>query len=182
MNHKPLTVPMLADRWSVSEQTVNDLIDSGRLGSFPIGPHTWRVAFAECERASELIQSGVSFSDMPIVCGGRIRPSYTKRRPIPVRGVYFIDCGPYTKIGFTARQFRFRLDALKTGNPFDVVLWAAVPGDIRLEKRLHDEFAGYHHQGEWFQFDAEGRKAVKRRVSSLGGRIVRRASRRMGAA
>lgn len=65
--------------------------------------------------------------------------------------VYFVqlgDDGPI-KIG-RAGEPRKRLSALQVGNPTELVLRDVVPGDLVLEKALHQRFEPARIRGEWF--------------------------------
>ncbi len=71
--------------------------------------------------------------------------------------VYFIregQDGPI-KIGTTQGSPHTRQRAMQTGNSSDLVLLAAIPGDVALEKRLHERFAAVRMRGEWFEATAE---------------------------
>ena len=50
MSTRPLTVQELADRWSVTRESVYALIKQGRLRAFRLGGKLYRVSFAEVER------------------------------------------------------------------------------------------------------------------------------------
>lgn len=63
--------------------------------------------------------------------------------------VYLIDSGHTVKIGY-ARNPRKRLALLQTGNDEPLRLVAAIPGTKRLERELHELFAGDRVRGEWF--------------------------------
>lgn len=54
------------------------------------------------------------------------------------------------KIGYTKGHPRQRLNALQTGSPAPLVLWAFTPGPEALEKAFHEAFAGLRSHGEWF--------------------------------
>lgn len=68
--------------------------------------------------------------------------------------IYFIqdDTAFLIKIGFTddADAAR-RLAALQTGSPAGLILLGTIPGDLRIEGLLHDQFATVRHHGEWFK-------------------------------
>jgi hypothetical protein len=72
--------------------------------------------------------------------------------------VYFIQHGGTDgaiKIGTTAGSPHARLRALQTGAPEQLHLLAAIPGDARIERELHDLFAEFRVRpdGEWFRAD-----------------------------
>lgn len=67
--------------------------------------------------------------------------------------VYFIQMGADgpIKIGFTSGKVRVRLEALQTGNPYRLrVVWETYATQTR-ETQLHERFAAYRMQGEWFE-------------------------------
>lgn len=92
------------------------------------------------------------------------------KKPAPM--IYFIDCGPYTKIGFTTRGAETRLLGLKTSNPFEMRLWGVAPGTAETERALHQFFHDYRHNREWFRFDSEGRDLLLTKLRELNGRVV----------
>jgi len=67
--------------------------------------------------------------------------------------VYFIRSGKThaIKIGFTAGQVEKRLYSLQTAHPFKLELLATLPGTLEHEKSLHERFASFRLEGEWFQ-------------------------------
>lgn len=74
-------------------------------------------------------------------------------RPVAVGFVYLItQAGTRpVKIG-QAGDVASRLRSLQTSNPYKLkVLWRT-PGDKGLERTLHNRFAKYRTQGEWFDF------------------------------
>lgn len=70
------------------------------------------------------------------------------------RFVYFIQehVSLAIKIGLSERP-NDRLSSLQTAHAQTLVLLGAVRGDIRLEERLHQQFANYRLKGEWFSKD-----------------------------
>lgn len=69
--------------------------------------------------------------------------------------IYFAQTNDNThiKIGY-ASNVRNRLSALQTGAPMGVKLLASMPGDHKVERKLHDRFAGLRVHGEWFHTHA----------------------------
>lgn len=84
--------------------------------------------------------------------------------------VYFIDCGPYTKVGITS-DVRGRMSGLETHNPFPMRIWGTISGDRNLERQLHQELAAYRRRNEWFEFDDEARGAIRQWLKDSGGEI-----------
>jgi hypothetical protein len=75
----------------------------------------------------------------------------------PASYVYFIRAGGDgpIKIGTTAGSPHGRLRAMQTANAETLVLLAAVPGDVGLERKLHERFAALRMRGEWFRATPE---------------------------
>lgn len=76
--------------------------------------------------------------------------------------VYYIQCGPFLKIG-TSIDPEKRCDQLRrggkairpaiwTGNP-QIVTY--IPGNVFHERSLHRQFASKRDRGEWFALDQE---------------------------
>lgn len=67
------------------------------------------------------------------------------------RIVYFIDCGDYIKIGYTARGVDTRRSELQTGNPYALkIIGTVAVRDASDERRLHDRFQIFHYRDEWY--------------------------------
>lgn len=73
--------------------------------------------------------------------------------------IYFIKSKNHVKIGYSKNPEE-RLAELQTGNPIRLKLLATFPGDAKTEKGLHEAFAKYHWQGEWFRFDGHLKASV----------------------
>jgi len=70
------------------------------------------------------------------------------------RGVYFLACGEFIKIG-KAADVCTRYGTIQTSTPYDVVPLGWIPADdashlTAIEKDAHRTFAEYRHRGEWF--------------------------------
>ena len=64
--------------------------------------------------------------------------------------VYFIRAATgEIKIGHAKDPLK-RLNDLQTGQPAPLRLLATMPGGVEVERELHDRFAEFHLQGEWF--------------------------------
>lgn len=61
--------------------------------------------------------------------------------------VYFMECEGFIKIGKAVHP-EGRLEALQTGNPFEISILLTIDAD---EKQMHKIFASCHHSGEWFR-------------------------------
>jgi len=162
------SVKTLAARWGCSQEIVDNLINAGQLGAFPIGPRTIRIPEREVERVAQLIADNET---LPVVTAGRPKLTLPKK-PVPDFGVYVIDCDRFSKIGYTGQTFRARVGSYKTSNPFPVVLWAIAPGTREHERRLLEAFRQYQHRDDWMILDADGRQKLRRRILSMGGAIV----------
>ena len=68
--------------------------------------------------------------------------------------IYFIRCGGFVKIGVSRDPSR-RIRDMVTGNPHDMELLHTAPGDIAVERRLHEKFRTQHHHHEWFRYEGE---------------------------
>lgn len=86
--------------------------------------------------------------------------------------VYFIDCGTYTKIGFTAGLVEQRMAGIMNGNPFDLSLWALVRGTISTERKFQRRYSQYCHRLEWFTLPTHARNNIKAIVKLLGGQTA----------
>ena len=74
--------------------------------------------------------------------------------PIVTKGqIYFIrsEKTHEIKIGFTSGQVQKRISSLQTGHPYKLKLLATLPGNRDYEKSLHERFAAFRLEGEWFQ-------------------------------
>ena len=74
--------------------------------------------------------------------------------PVTIEGfVYFIRSEEThaIKIGFTSGPIEKRLNSLQTAHPYKLQLLATVPGTPDYEKSLHERFASFRLEGEWFQ-------------------------------
>jgi hypothetical protein len=76
--------------------------------------------------------------------------------------VYFIESGPYMKIGFsddpisrnsTVTRLGKRPDDLPFDHETDLIGW--IPGDRKVERRLHKQFESIRVAGEWFWSERE---------------------------
>lgn len=63
--------------------------------------------------------------------------------------IYFLQAGPFVKIGYT-NGIRTRLNDLQVGCPYKQQLLATLDGDERLELKIHDLAEDYHARAEWF--------------------------------
>lgn len=70
------------------------------------------------------------------------------------RGVYFLACGEFVKIG-KATDVCLRYSAIQIATPFEIVPLGWIPANddahmTAIERELHASFAEYRHRGEWF--------------------------------
>ncbi len=65
--------------------------------------------------------------------------------------VYFALAGDLVKIGVTTNPTD-RLAALSTTSAVDLSLIKTIPGDVRLERELHQRFSDLRVRGEWFRY------------------------------
>lgn len=102
-------------------------------------------------------------------------PQKRKKADSPGPHIYVMNCGPYTKIGYTADNSLKRRKSILSNNPFEITVWAVAPGDRKTERALHKRFAKYHHRYEWFEF-RDGKDELEKAILELGGRRVRGAT------
>jgi hypothetical protein len=71
---------------------------------------------------------------------------------VPEPIVYFVRAGADgpIKIGFTSRDVAERISGLQTGCPWPIKLIGTISGSRADEGRLHEIFAAYRGDGEWF--------------------------------
>jgi len=76
--------------------------------------------------------------------------------------VYIMECGPYYKIGMSKRPNK-RCARLSTKPPFDIVLLHWFPADNarKAEQILHEDYAEYRKNGEWFELPRDGVKHLR---------------------
>jgi hypothetical protein len=89
------------------------------------------------------------------------------QRPYGSLYIYFIQCGPFVKIG-RASDPHYRLRELQAGNPEELTLLATVLDASVLEGAVHDRFKHLRIRGEWFRLEPDLREfidAVKEGVS-----------------
>jgi hypothetical protein len=67
--------------------------------------------------------------------------------------IYFATAREFNrvKIGYTAGSGKSRLPFLQTGCPTKVVIEAETEGGREVESALHQAFAPWRKQGEWFE-------------------------------
>jgi hypothetical protein len=74
--------------------------------------------------------------------------------PVNKKGyIYFImsEKDHEIKIGFTSGQIEKRINSLQTGHPSKLKLLAKLPGTKEFEKSIHEKFASFRLNGEWFK-------------------------------
>lgn len=166
----------LSEMWDIPADHITSLMLAGRMRAFSIGktPQMLRVPVDEAARVGELLKAG----EVPPQIGQPIEFKPKPRNPREPRGpiptVYFIDCGEFTKIGFTAQYIEQRVDNMRTANPFPIKLWAVVPGTTAIEREFHDIFGKYRHQREWFRLDDAARAEVIEEIKRRRGKVFKR--------
>jgi len=77
----------------------------------------------------------------------------TRRMPSNARlakgYVYVLRSGYFIKIGYSTDPAE-RMKTLLTASPSECELLVCLPGNLKLERQLHAEFAPCHYQREWF--------------------------------
>lgn len=79
--------------------------------------------------------------------------------------VYFAACGQRVKIGWSTKVTT-RIAQLQTGSPEPIRLLGTTPGGLKLERQLHQQFAGARVHGEWFDLTPELRQHIE---ATVGG-------------
>ena len=69
--------------------------------------------------------------------------------------VYFLQAGPFIKIGFTRWPIQRRIAQLSTGCPYEISILAEIRGSPDVEAQFHLAFAKHRARGEWFYASAE---------------------------
>lgn len=71
--------------------------------------------------------------------------------------VYFIASYEHkpqlVKIGYTKGSPHARRNTLQTGTPYALDVLVYAPGTQEDERRLHERFAAFRKQGEWFYLE-----------------------------
>lgn len=63
--------------------------------------------------------------------------------------IYFVSKSGFVKIGYSSNPYK-RLKQLQTGSPERLELMFTIPGDRKLEKRLHKLLWRNREANEWF--------------------------------
>jgi hypothetical protein len=80
--------------------------------------------------------------------------------------IYFAQCGDKIKVGIS-RDVASRLAQLRTGAGGPIQLIAAVDGDLKIEKALHNKLRQFHLDGEWYRDCAETRAAIQNSLNNF---------------
>lgn len=88
-----------------------------------------------------------------------------------LRQIYFAKCGDRIKVGIS-NNVGARLSQLRTGAGAPVELLAAVDGDNRIERALHNKLKQYRVDGEWFRDCPETRAAIQNSLNNFPKAIV----------
>lgn len=103
-------------------------------------------AALERERAARADATGLSSFCRSIV--RKAKRTYGLRRNM--RGyVYMLRSGYFIKIGHSLNPTE-RLQKISTACPEDCELLFCIPGDLKLERELHEQFDACHYRREWF--------------------------------
>lgn len=157
-NMMPLVTPKeCAKTLGLKEHVVRSEIRAGRLPARAHRHQSGRVSYRI--EVADLNAYGRQMSATEYAAVEEaLRVDPTRLSDVPVEpGVYFVQCGPFVKIGM-ARDVRSRLLALQLGNPFPLRFLGAI-GDGQslgsLEAQCHARFAKFHRRGEWFWLEGE---------------------------
>jgi len=77
--------------------------------------------------------------------------------------VYFIGTDTHVKIGYTTHSVFRRQAQLQTGNPKKLWVYGVLHEGRDEERRLHEHFAIYREEGEWFRLSDEIHAFIKAR-------------------
>lgn len=108
-----------------------------------------------------------TYADLPQAGNSKNALRLGGYRPAPGRVIYFIRAAvvpSMVKIGCT-RWLDRRLETLRSNSPVPLILLASIPGDHKLEWRIHADLDPYRSHGEWFFEDA----VVRAYMAGLAG-------------
>lgn len=95
--------------------------------------------------------------------------------PTEPQFVYFVQSGPYIKIG-VASDVKHRVSTLQTSTPNEVTLLFSLhcKDAYAQEKELHAALFKYHHRGEWFKIptNAPVMALIKKQAKYASSNIV----------
>lgn len=114
--------------------------------AFPVGDPRRQFISERLSKPSGAAQSGRGRYFKADI-GAPVLPA---RRPRIATKIYVVGFAQYVKIGITERDVQSRIAGLQTGCPEKLQVYAVLPGDLILEKELHDRFAALRRNGEWF--------------------------------
>jgi hypothetical protein len=121
----------LAQALEISESTVDEMV---RLGVIPApveeDPEMW-----DWQAVDDALSS--------------------RSRGRGVGTIYVVGFADYVKIGFTSGPLEYRLSAIQTGAPEQLVVYARLQGTMADEAKLHRRFKHLRTYGEWFKFDGD---------------------------
>lgn len=143
----PAVRKVLWDEWHSSEHKTNaDAIAAAaaKLNRNVYMGTMYRVV-REMRREKGLPEAGGASGRLPGNPKMREHPRRKKRR------VYFVRCGRRVKIG-VATNVPSRVGSMQTGSAHEIELLTCIPGDDKLEAKLHQRFHHLHIKGEWFRY------------------------------
>ncbi|RUV18275.1 MULTISPECIES: GIY-YIG nuclease family protein [unclassified Mesorhizobium] len=122
------------------------------LACGPDGPGAWRIAEAANKEWQEARKAQVS---------GAQDLDALERKADRVGHIYFICLDDRVKIGYSRKPFS-RLADLMTGFARPPQMTVILRGRPRDEKALHQRYAPFRQQGEWFALTATMRREMLR--------------------
>lgn len=159
------------DEWHSSAHATNTdaANEASRRMGLPIGHYVmWKVV-KEMREAQGLKGLGAS-GRRPGSAAAALAAVVGKpdpNRPLPKarvrRGVvYFVKNGvrDRIKIGFSAGH-KQRLSSLQNASPDALTLIGTLPGNVKLERKMHAQFKAYREKGEWFRIEGTLAKFLK---------------------
>jgi len=82
---------------------------------------------------------------------------------------YVLRCEDWYKIGYTQNSLNGRIEAMRTGNPFQIRLVYAIQTERckELEEALHIHFVDRKHYREWYKLLAEDEYELERFITDF---------------
>jgi hypothetical protein len=158
MEHKPYTVPELAERWSCPEQDIRNAINRDVLPVFRLG----RMIRVPADKVTDEMRDrcvGLTSPRLPTALGRKLR-AVILAHPEENSRVYFFRSGKFVKVGY-ATHVGTRLSALVSSSPVDdTELLGSLPGGSCAEREAHKILKDYRHRHEWFCLTDTLRRAI----------------------
>lgn len=137
-----------ADHPGFYHYTIDDVRTEERTTSHRPVATTSLKTFFDAMFADSLIEPHWRVEEIGLVAGTprKLKPLQKKREL-----VYFMQAGPFVKIGFTSGSPQARAELLQVGCPYEIKVLCTIPGSRRKEKLLQHRYRKFHVRGEWFK-------------------------------